>query len=54
MSGQSVSKKTNLEMLEEKQQDGGHGLHDDLLVTVDVDAQLHRLHDRHSGTKAKG
>lgn len=34
-------------MLQKQQQDGGDGLHDDLLVPVDVDAQFHAL--QHGG-----
>ena len=38
-----------LEMFQQQQQDGGHGLDQNLLVPIDVDAQLHRLQNGHTG-----
>jgi len=34
-------------MFQKEQKDCGNGLHDDLLVAVDIDAQFHGLHHRH-------
>lgn len=41
-----------LEVLQQQQQDGRDGLHDDLLVSVDIHAELHALqHRRPAGVK---
>lgn len=38
------------EVLQKQQQDGGDGLHDDLLVPIDIDAEFHALqHGRPAG-----
>lgn len=40
-----------LEVLEQQQQDGGDGLHNDLLVAVHIHAQLHALQHRGAETQ---
>lgn len=40
------------EVFQEQQQDGGDGLHNDLLVAIDVDPELHAL--QHRGPAAEG
>lgn len=34
------------EVFQEQQQDGGDGLHDDLFVSIDIDAEFHALQHR--------
>ena len=50
-SGQHLVDVVEFEVFEEQQQDSGDGLHDDLLVAVDVHAQLHAL--QHWGPAAQ-